>query len=67
MITRGFLGLQNGKAVKVSGEKDSSQKIEEAALTPKIIKEDKEEEPAATNSFSNTLSKTWDKVKSIIN
>lgn len=69
VITRGFLGLQNGKAVKISGVKDSSEKIEETELAPKTKKQ--VEEPAPDNSFSNTLSKTWnkavDKVKEMIN
>ena len=67
VITRGFLGLQNGKAVKIAGEKDSTQINEDAVLLPKPKQETKEVEPTTSNSFSNTISKTWEKVKGIIN
>ncbi len=68
VITRGFLGLQNGKAVKISGEKDLSEKTEEVALTAKTKKDSK---PASANTFSSRLSKTWnktlDRLKDMIN
>ena len=63
VITRGFLGLNNGKAVKVSGEKSKTQDNKEA-VTKAEVKEKPETTPA--KSFSNTLDMIWNKVRDII-
>lgn len=63
IITRGFLGLHNGKPVKISGE--------EIAGDSSTAKTKEEPKPAPANTFSSRLNKTWnstlDKIKDMIN
>ena len=55
IITRGFLGLSNGKTVKVSGENSESPNNEQA-----ITKADQEVKPE--NTPAKSLGKTWDRI-----
>jgi RND family efflux transporter MFP subunit len=68
VITRGFLGLQNGKVVKVSGELDTS---EDTAKKSEIPNNKSATKPDNANTFSGRLSKTWNstlnKIKDMVN
>ena len=63
VIIRGFLGLSNGKAVKVSGDKGKSPNNNEAVLKEEIYKK---QETAPAKSFTDTLNRIWNKVRELI-
>ena len=64
IITRGFLGLNNGKSVKVSGEKDSAEKDNSSLSKRDTSKTEIEIKPETkpARTFSNTLDRIWNKI-----
>ncbi|MFW2438623.1 MAG: efflux RND transporter periplasmic adaptor subunit, partial [Arenicellales bacterium] len=63
IITRGFLGLSNGKAVKVSGENSELPNTKQAVTKTEQVKKP---ESSPTKSLGKTWDRIWNKVLDII-